>query len=359
MIRIADRHLGFSAIGGILLALLLLVSLDAFFALIRELADVGKGDYQVSHALWYVFLTLPARAYALFPTAGVVGALLGVGGLAASSELIAYRAAGMSRMRISLSVSIASLLLLAPILLIGESAGPSAERLAQSIRVRAQSGNMAMAKGTGLWVRDGETIINARRPLVSSVAPGDFVKLAQVDVFEFDQARLRNIAHADLGEHDGERWILHQVSRSRFVDGRVQIETAESEYWPSLLDPELLQTAITHPRDLALSELIPYVRYLDVNGLDAAAYRAALWWRLAYPLSAIAIILAAMPFVFGTLRSGGLGQRMFIGMLLGISFYFVNRTAGSLGEVYGLNPAMTALLPSTLVLGVTLMVLRR
>ena len=62
MIRVADRHLGSTAIGGILLALLLLVSLDAFFALIRELADIGKGDYQVGHVLWYILLTLPARA---------------------------------------------------------------------------------------------------------------------------------------------------------------------------------------------------------------------------------------------------------------------------------------------------------
>jgi lipopolysaccharide export system permease protein len=359
MIGIADRHLGFNAIGGILLALLVLVALDAFFALIRELSDLGKGDYQVGHALWYVVLTLPARAYNLFPTAGVVGALLGVGGLAASSELVAYRAAGMSRMRISATVAIATLLLLTPILLVGESVGPSAERLAQSIRVRAQSGNMAIAKGTGLWVRDGETIINARRPLISSVAPGQFVKLAEVEVFEFDQSELRNVAHAELGEHDGEQWILHQVSRSRFAGGRVLVETVESEKWPSLLDPELLRTAITHPRELALTELIPYVRYLDDNGLDAAAYRAALWWRLTYPLSVIAIVLAAMPFVFGTLRSGGLGQRMFVGMLLEIGFYFVNRTAGSLGEVYSLNPAMTALLPSSLLLVLTLMVLRR
>jgi lipopolysaccharide export system permease protein len=66
-----------------------------------------------------------------------------------------------------------------------------------------------------------------------------------------------------------------------------------------------------------------------------------------------------MPFVFGALRSGGLGQRLVTGMLLGIGFYFVNRTAGSLGEVYGLNPAMTALLPSVLLLGVTVVVLRR
>ena len=359
MIRVADRHIGGSAIGGILLALLMLLSLDAFFALIRELGDLGKGDYQVSHAVWYVLLTLPARAYNLFPTAAVVGALLGVGALASSSELVAYRAAGMSKMRISASVAIACLMLLAPMVLVGELAAPGAERLAQSIRVRAQSGNMAIAKGNGLWIRDGDTIINARRPLISSVAPGDFVKLAQIEVFEFEHGQLRNIAHADLAEHDGERWILHQVSRSRFVDGRVEVETVESEVWPSLLDPALLRTAISHPRELALSELLPYVRYLDQNGLNAAAYRAALWWRLSYPLSSIAVLLAAMPFVFGTLRSGGLGQRLFTGMLLGIGFYFVNRTVGSLGEVYALNAALTALLPSVVLLGVTVLVLRR
>lgn len=362
MMRIADRHIGRSAVAGILLALGLLLGIDLFFSLIGELGDIGKGQYNLGHALWFLTLTLPRRAYDLYPTAAVVGALLGVGGLAATSELIAYRTAGMSRLRIASGAVLASLVVLVPIVVIGEWVMPPGERLAQIVRVGAQSidqGGVAIAKDASLWVRDGNTIINAKRPLVSSVSPGDNVKLADIDVFEFEGDELRNTSHAEFAEHDGEKWVLSNVRRSQFQDGRVVTEQVTEEVWPSLLDPSLLETAVARPRYLALSELIPYVSYLEENGLNPGPYQAAIWWRFAYPLGALVVVLAGMPFVFGALRSGGLGQRMFIGMLVGILFYMANRTAGNLGQVYQFDPAVTALTPSLILFGITIWALRR
>jgi lipopolysaccharide export system permease protein len=359
MIGIADRHIGRAAIGGILLALGLLVFLDAFFALISELDEIGKGEYDLGHALWFITLTLPRRAYELFPTAAVVGALLGVGGLAASSELVAYRTAGMSRLRIGGAVVMSSLVLLVPLVLMGEWIVPVGERLGQVVRVGAQSSGVTIGNDASLWVRDGDTIINAKRPLVSNVSSGDLVKLADIDVFEFVDDELRHTSHADYGEHDGENWLMTSVRRSRFQDGRVVIESNANEVWPSLLDPSRLQAAVARPKYLALGELFPYVAYLNENGLNAGPYQAAIWWRLTYPLGVVVVVLAGMPFVFGSQRSGGLGQRLFIGMLLGVMFYMANRMAGSMGEVYDLNPAITALTPSTLLFIATVWALRR
>ena len=56
--------------------------------------------------------TIPSRAYTLFPTAAVIGVLLGLGQLAASSELTVLRALGLSRKRLSVSVALSLLLLL-------------------------------------------------------------------------------------------------------------------------------------------------------------------------------------------------------------------------------------------------------
>lgn len=357
--RIADRHLALTAVAGILLALAALLALDAVFALIAELADLGKGDYSIGHALEFVLLTLPRRAVELFPTATVVGALLGVGGLAATGELVAYRIAGLSRLRIALAVLGGGLSLLVPIMVISEWVAPAGERLAQAMRIGAQSGGVAIARDAGLWVRDGDRIVHARRPLASSVRPGALVQLADIDVFRFADGRLLNTAHAARGEHDGTRWRLREVRHSRFVDGRVVTEQAEVQVWNSLLDPELLRTAITRPMHLSLRELVPYVDYLHANGLNTRPYRAAIWNRLTYPLAALAILFAGMPFVFGGPRSGGFGQRLFVGMLLGVGFYFVNRSAGSLGEVYAITPPLVALAPSLALLALTWWLLRR
>lgn len=359
MIRIVDRYVGQSALAGIGLALFLLVALDAFFALIGELGDIGKGDYTLGHALWYVTLTLPRRLYDLFPTAAVLGALLGVGGLAATSELVACRSAGLSRLRIAMAAVMATGAMLVPILVMGEWVVPEGERQAQLMRLRAQAAGVAIARDFSLWVRDGDTIINAQRPLVANVVPGEGVTLADIDVFEFSGPQLVTTSRAERARHDGDQWTLRNVRRSRFGWQGVVTETADEEIWPSLLDPAMIESAVGRPQYLSLRRLLPYVTYLESNGLSAAPYLAAIWQRFSYPFGALVLVLAGMPFVFGSLRTGGLGQRLFIGMLLGVLFYLANRTAGNLGQVYGLNPALTAFAPALMLAVAVLTYFRR
>ncbi len=358
MIAIADRHLGRAAAGGMLLALGVLVALDRIFAVIDELGDVGLGDYQVVHALGVVALGIPRSIYDLFPVASVVGALLGVGGLAAASELVAWRSAGLSRLRIALGVVLTTVALLVPVLILGEWLAPEGERMATAIKVSHQSEGVAVDGDASVWVRDGDRIINARRPLAAPAADAE-VMLADIDIFEFEAERLVRVSHAALARHRAGGWILEGVHRSHLEARSVVVEEIEQESWPSLVDPEILATAIARPRHLPLSQLRPYVAYLEANGLDTAAYRAALWWRTAYPLTAVVIVLAGMTFVFGSLRAGGLGQRLFTGMLLGAGFFLVNRITVSIGEVYRLDPAVMAFAPSLVLAAISVWVLRR
>ena len=66
---------------------------------VSELRDVGKESYTLSHAVLYMLLTTPRRMYELFPTIAVIGSLLGLGGLAARSELTVMRAVGLSKLQ--------------------------------------------------------------------------------------------------------------------------------------------------------------------------------------------------------------------------------------------------------------------
>src|SRR3546814_12699129 len=72
-------------------------------AMIGEFGDVGKGNYGLLDAVTYIVYTIPRRAYTMFPTVAVIGALMALGQLAASSELTALRALGLSRRRLSRS----------------------------------------------------------------------------------------------------------------------------------------------------------------------------------------------------------------------------------------------------------------
>jgi len=61
-----------------------------------------------------------------------------------------------------------------------------------------------------------------------------------------------------------------------------------------------------------------------------------------------------VPLVFGSARSSGAGQRIFLGVLIGLAFVLLNRLLTRAGIVYGLPPPLSALLPTMLIMAVGL-----
>ena len=67
----------------------------------------------------------------------------------------------------------------------------------------------------------------------------------------------------------------------------------------------------------------------------------AYWGRLFWPFNVLVLVVCALPFAFGALRSGGIGKRIFIGMVLAIAWNFLQRSLVNSGVskcTYGLNP---------------------
>lgn len=358
--RIIDRYIGVATAVGVAAALLLLVTLDAFFALIGELGDVGEGSYDVGDALRYIALTVPRRAYVLFPTAALLGAVLGMGALAAGSELVVLRAAGVSRLRVSAAAGATGVVLAVPAMLLGELVVPISEHRAQHLLVMTQSEEVGVGPSTGLWIRDAGKVVSAARVLPDGGGNAEAVQLADVTIYEFDPARqLTAVSQAQLARHSGNRWRLNGVRRTRLAGERVTSETMDRHSWRSLIDPELLQAAVVDARFLSMRDLVRYIGYLSDNELDAGAYRRALWRKLSYPFTVLAMVLVGMPFVFASPRGIGLGQRMFFGIAVGVGFYILNRAAAGIGDVYGIAPWLTATAPPALLVAAAVAALRR
>ncbi|MEO8161669.1 MAG: LptF/LptG family permease, partial [Arenimonas sp.] len=128
---------------------------------VGELRDVGKGTYTLSHAVLYILLTMPTRMYEMFPTVAVIGSLLGLGGLAARSELTVMRAVGLSKLQIGL-VALLPMLALTLLMVVNiETTGPAGQQHAEEL-ANAKNKQMIMARYSGLWAREGDLFLNAR-----------------------------------------------------------------------------------------------------------------------------------------------------------------------------------------------------
>ncbi|BFI97166.1 MAG: LPS export ABC transporter permease LptG [Rhodanobacter sp.] len=347
-IRRVDKLVAFSVLGSLIGVWLVLTGFDAVTQFLRQLSNIGRNGYTLTDAAVYVLVTTPRRAYEMFGNAALIGGLLGLGGLAATGELTALRAAGMSRLRIAASATGVIAVLIVGVVILGETAAPWGDQLAQTMQLRLKSGNLGTTS-SGLWARDGDRIINARGTMVRNTGDHDIVQLADVRVYTLTKdGQLSRFDWAKTADHDGRSWILHDVRSTVLDDSGVHATTAASEQWQSSLNPQVLAQSVIQPQYLSMRDLRRNMRYLENNGESPGVYAVAFWTRALYALNVLVLVLCAMPFAFGTMRSGGLGKRIFIGMLLAIAWYFLQKAMVNFGTVYGMPPLLANLLPAVL-----------
>ena len=329
-----------------------LLSFDAILAFVAELRDVGKESYTLSHAVLYTLLTVPRRLYEEFPTVAVIGSLLGLGALAARSELTVMRAVGLSKLQMGLAALLPLMVLTALMVLNIETLGPAGEQRAQML-ANSKSRQLIMARYSGLWAREGNLFLNARGSSAPRVENGEsWVELDDVRLYQFDpEGRLLSLAHARKAEHRNDGWTLKDVERTFFDARSVRVDKIPSEHWKTELDDSTLAAQLARPRYLTSAELSSNIAYLRRNQLDALKFESAYWSRWFYPYNVIVLCLATLPFAFGSLRSGGFGKRLFLGILIGIGALLIQRMFVGLADVYRFDVRWAFLFPPLLIWG--------
>ena len=352
-VKILDRYLAASIITSTLLVLAVLLALFSFIQFVDALSDVGKADYQLMDAVKYVLLSLPRQSFEIFPMAALLGTTLGLSALAADAELVAMRAAGVSVLRIVRATMQVGITLAVLAVLVGEFLVPETQRIAEEGRAQALKIRISQQGDLGLWLRDGKTYVH-----VGEVLPD--LSLLQVDIYEFDESdRLRRQTSAERGGYENGQWWLGDVHESELTEAKVQSRKVKREEWNSTLTPDLFSVFTVRPEGLSLLQLYRYIRHLRQNHQNTGPYALAFWQKLMAPLSTVVMMVLAVPFVFGQQRSGGIGARLFTGIILGLAFLVVSRGIGFFGLLHGIPAAVGAILPTLLFFGLALWMLRR
>ncbi len=335
------------------LVLLVLLALAGLFEFIAELDDT-QGDYQTPQVVLYSLLRLPQLAFEMLPIAALIGSLLALGALASNSEIIVMRSAGLSVMRLASMVGVAGLTMLILTGLLGEFIGPPLDYFARNMRQDARSEQSEDRLGQEAWVRDGPVFLHFER--VSSDYDFGSIYLYRFDEFN----ELISIASAEnSGIDDDDNWVLQNFRETRFEDDGVQIVESSRAVQSFDIDAEVLGISLVKPQSLSGRGLMSYINYLKRNNLDANRYETELWYRISRTVAVTIMPLLALAFVFGSLRTGGAGARLMIGVVIGLGYYLASEMLANSGQVYSLNPAVVAWLPSGVLLIVTIFALKR
>ena len=350
---ILERYVGKAILMGTLVVMLVLLTLLGVFELVKQFDKVGVGNFTIADAFLTAMLALPSRTFEIFPMTALVGSLLGLGSLASSGELTAMRSAGVSVNRLVIAVLKTSLVMLVFIFIIGEWLGPVSEEYAQKIKVEKMQKKVTLKSEYGFWARDGDEFINIRK-----ILPGS--RLEEIYIYQIDEdKRMRLTTYAKSANYIEGKWQLDGILQSAIQDNMVKSRSVGSASWSSMIDPDLLSIIVVEPSMLPAWGLYHYMTFMKQNGQNATTYELAFWIKVITPFTTIVMLLITVPFVLGSLREVSVGQRIFVGAMIGVVFYVLNQAFSHLSIVYSFEPLVAVLTPGIAMLALGIFMIRR
>jgi lipopolysaccharide export system permease protein len=237
--------------------------------------------------------------------------------------------------------------------------------MAEKMKLRVQGSSISSEFRSGLWAKDvirdhgatgapvGSRFLNAH----DVSADGE---LHGVKLYEFDSDfRLVDIVIATSARYLGRQtWRLSDMTETRFgpmpgADTRadatvkpISIQKMASADLSSEITPEILSVLFADPNRMSAKDLATYTRHLAENKQHTERYEIAFWKKIVYPFAVIVMMALALPFAYMHVRAGGVSLKIFIGIMIGVSFQLLNSLFSHLGLLKGWPPFATAVLPS-------------
>jgi lipopolysaccharide export system permease protein len=309
-------------------------------------------QYTAYEAFKYMLFTMPRRLYDYIPYSCLIGCLAGLGLLASSSELVIIRAAGVSVKRIAWMALRPTLVFIFIALTVGEFVAPYTEQMADNRRHFLRYNGVQKAP-QNMWNREGNEFMYVNAVLPNGVVYG-------LTRYQFnDQHQLQSASFTRQATYQDNYWQEEDISITYLENDSTRNEIIPSRRWDTHLTPNLFNILVLAPEDISLRNLRYYVNYLEKQNLTSRNYSLAFWQKSLQPLVTAALVLVAISFIFGPLRSVTMGQRIFTGVLLGIVFMLLQRLLGPLSIVFGFSPLIAVLIPIVLCMALGIYLLNK
>lgn len=361
-----ERYLGRVVVGHTLLVLTVLLLILGFSEFMIQIGKVTE-EYTLLKGSIYTLLKMPVFGYEIFPVALLIGTLIGLGGLANNGELTILRVTGWSIGRIFIGVMKSVFILWIIVALMGEWLAPKAETLAKKIRGEALQQNFSIGNSADFWLKEEGRYIHVGRVISDHV-------FHQVTIYTLENNELPSHLKAQKATFKEGQWHLENVFKqslgwkeSQLLDNAntvfLKLDYEKQEYYNIAvtlpIDPDLLQTLQIDTRYMGILDLYHYIDFLQANQLDAEPFKLAFWRKISTPFAIIGMIALVFPLIFGSQRQVSMGQRIFVGIMIGMSFHLLNQIFGNLSIIYQLPAMLGAFLPSIVLLVTAFFLMRR
>jgi lipopolysaccharide export system permease protein len=314
--------------------------------LLSESGKVLAAPGNTEADLWvYVSLRAPQIVQLFLPFSVLLATLVTLATLNQNSEVVIFKAAGMSAHHILAPLMVAALGVAAASFVWNERIATRA-----SATLKAWQDNeyrklpRARPKPAQSWVRGGDDLFHAE----TVAGSGSATRLSDVTIYDRAGNRLVQVVMAAGAVPISGGWRLDDVRLFDVASG--MLERRRTLDFPTEVVPRQFTTTSINPNFIALWDLWPQIGEQRAAGKPTDVLEAAAWHKISGPMSAVLMPLLGAVAAFGLARSGKLFVRAVIGMALGFAFFVADNFMLAMGNFGTVPPLMAAWAPFLLFL---------
>ena len=377
--KLIDRYIFFRVLTTMFCVLLVLVGIDTISSFVEQMDNL-ENRFTITEALLYAVLKIPGGLESYLGFCALIGAMIGLGSFTQTGELTVIRASGYSILQIGWMVLKPALFLILLGAVVTEFVAPRLEQMADSRRDLMRGNVTAEAEERGLWVFDkgsylyldavypGGAIVGLSRYRFESPTDAEFKSSARSRSSAnddptapispiVDRSDQLLMSYAERAHYEDGKWYQSNGRWSRAnVDG-VNTGKYMRLAWGTELNPDLLDLAVLDAEQMSISDLSEYTEYLGEDNIESREYQVEFWSKVLQPLSIATLVFVGISFVVGSSRQVAVGERIFIGVIVGVVFRVVQDILGPAATVWGFAPILAVLIPilMTLLVGIFLL----
>jgi lipopolysaccharide export system permease protein len=328
----------------------LLIQLLMMF--LGELRYIGENNYTFYDALYFIASQSVMVLYSMLPMVCFIGALIGLGKLASTSELVVMQSSGYSMYRLLIVLLAASFTLLLPVFAVVQIWGCDWANQGQMQQLAWHGKENKLNDSVWLYQKKNyvhvETVINANL-------------LRNVSIYVFsDDNSLSKIINAPSVRRVNAQWIAKSVSVFNFSQHRYNVKRESSVVLPVQFDyNNFVRKKSTASPYYNLLQIHRLIRFKNEMGNDTTDYRFLFWKEAMTPLIILVMTILSVPFVVRSMRAVTIGHQVFKGIVVGFGLYVLQVLIGNFALYFRFNPVIAALMPTLMFLLLFLLMMRK
>ena len=352
MLKILDRYIIKELIDPFLFGLLSFsLILSASMVLFELTRAVVLQGMPLLLALKLFLFRLPSVVVYIFPMATLLAALLGFSRLSKDSEIIAFKASGISIFRIMIPVIFLGFFISFVTLSFYEIVVPEANKAAKNLLIEFST-KRAPRIEENIFVPEMEGGV-LKRVFYARRLKGDVME--GVIVSEFQNGKLNQIINANSAQwlSDQNQWIfrkrtIYLLSEAgeykhliKFDEQKVAIKYSPAE----------LSTGDKSSDDMNIRELRQFINLKEKMGVKVVDYNIQLNMKMSIPFACLVFALLGAPLGISPRRvssSIGLGLSIIVIFI----YYILMFTSMAFGELEWISPGLAAWLPNIITGGI-------